>query len=277
MTLIRHSTLVDNALRTAYRILSACLAAGLAMFLAACSSTGPKGLDIDRSIQAKSQNSRVEFLVLHYTSTGNERSLRILSEHNVSSHYLITDEDPPRIYQLVDETRRAWHAGVSQWYGRTDMNSGSIGIEIVNEGGSGQVWAPYSHAQINTLVALMRDIVQRHQIKPHNIVGHSDIAPQRKVDPGPLFPWAQLAQAGLGRWYDVSLADAYMQTFQREGLPDILWFQQQLKRLGYQTPTDGMLDKATRNVLAAFQMHYRPQRYDGHPDAQTAAILKALP
>src|SRR3546814_7103860 len=92
-----------------------------------------------------------------------------------------------------DLSRRAWHAGVSQWYGRTDMNSGSIGIEIVNPGKQDGAWVAYNPAQIQTLVTLLKDIVARHQIKPPNIVGHSDIAPQRKIDPGPMFPWQELA------------------------------------------------------------------------------------
>ncbi len=252
------------------------VAAGLLALLSACATHGPPGLEIDRSQQAKSQNSRVEFIVLHYTSTGNHASLQILTEQNVSSHYLITDEKRPKVYQLVDESRRAWHAGVSQWFGRTDMNAGSIGVEIVNPGGSGQNWAPYSPAQIETLIALLHDISQRHQIKPYNIVGHSDIAPQRKIDPGPRFPWKQLADAGIGRWYDQAAVDGFLRQFQKTGLPDILSIQTDLERLGYTTPKNGLLDHATKNVVAAFQMHYRPSCYDGVPDAETIAILKAL-
>lgn len=248
----------------------------LLLILAACASMGPGELKIDRSIQAKSQDSRVEFIVLHYTATGRSASLKILSEQNVSSHYLITDDARPVVYQLVDESRRAWHAGVSEWYGRTDINAGSIGIEIVNHGGHGTSWAPYSDAQIDTLITLLHDIVQRHQIKPHNIVGHSDIAPQRKVDPGPLFPWKRLADEGLGRWYDRTEKDQYMQQFQTDGMPDILWMQGRLKRAGYAVEQHGQLDRATRNVVAAFQMRYRPALYDGIPDVETMAILKAL-
>lgn len=245
--------------------------------MAACGTTGPGHLKIDRSIRAKSQDSRVEFVVLHYTATGKAASIKILSEQNVSSHYLITDDPQPEVYQLVDESRRAWHAGVSEWYGRTDINAGSIGIEIVNNGGGGSQWSPYSKAQIDTVITLLRDIVARHQIKPHNIVGHSDIAPQRKVDPGPLFPWKQLADAGLGRWYNEALVRQHLDEFQREGTPDIAWVQTRLKRAGYAVPLSGELDRATRNVIAAFQMRYRPELYDGYPDAQTMAILKALP
>jgi len=255
------------------------LAVAACALLAGCAGApkGPPGLEIDRSIQAQSHNSRVEFIVLHYTSASNERSLELLSRRNVSSHYLITDEPRPHVYQLVDESRRAWHAGVSQWYQRTDMNSASIGIEIVNAGGAGLNWAPYSEAQIETLLVLLKDIVQRHQIKAPNIVGHSDIAPQRKVDPGPLFPWKRLADAGLGRWYDETLAAQYRGEFERKGLPDARWIQGQLERLGYDAPKSGKLDKATKNVLKAFQMHYRPSLYDGQPDAETMGILKSLP
>lgn len=259
-----------------YSLLRRVLPAVLLLMLAACASTGPQELKIDRSIHAKSQDSRVEFVVLHYTATGKQASIKILSEQNVSSHYLITDDTRPEVYQLVDESRRAWHAGVSEWYGRTDINAGSIGIEIVNAGGSGALWAPYSKAQIDTVIALVRDIVQRHQIKPYNIVGHSDVAPQRKVDPGPLFPWKQLADAGLGRWYSQEQKKQYEQEFQLYGMPDLAWAQSQLKRAGYAVPQHGQMDRETRNVIAAFQMHYRPARYDGVLDLETLAILKAL-
>ncbi|AEE67689.1 hydrolase [Bordetella pertussis] len=259
--------------------------------LAGCAARGPAGLDLDTSITAVSQSSRVRAVVLHYTSTGNENSLKILSERKVSAHYLITDTPRPRVYRLVDETRAAWHASISAWYDQSTMNSTSIGIELVNpgwtngegnwtRGGHGDTdsrhWAPYSDAQIETLIVLLRDIVARHGIAPENIVGHSDIAPQRKVDPGPLFPWQRLAQAGLGRWYDEAGAAAHLARLQTEGVPDIAWFQGQLARLGYATPQSGVLDTATRNVLAAFQMHYRPARHDGQPDAETAAIMLAL-
>src|SRR5690554_5604412 len=161
------------------------LACALVATLTACASYSPDKLDIDRSIQATSQNSRVEFVVLHYTSAENEASLKILSERNVSSHYLVTKERRPQVYLLVDESRRAWHAGASEWFGRSDMNSGSIGIEIVNQGRQGNTWEPYDAVQMQVVAALLKDVIRRHQIKPHNIVGHSDIAPQRKIDPGP--------------------------------------------------------------------------------------------
>ncbi|MYN13700.1 N-acetylmuramoyl-L-alanine amidase [Pusillimonas sp. TS35] len=265
------------------RLARALAIAALPALLAACAAYDPSKLDIDRSFTAKSQNSRVEFLVLHYTSSGNEASLKTLTEHNVSAHYLVTDEPRPRVYQLVDESRRAWHAGVSSWYGRSDINTSSIGIEIVNAGrgytdvhNSQPHWQQYPDVQIKVVTALIRDIARRHQIKPVNIVGHSDIAPQRKIDPGPMFPWRELARQGLGRWYDEDTARAHAARFQQEGLPDIAWTQATLARLGYEVPRSGMLDKATRNVIAAFQMHYRPALYDGQPDAETLGIMSAM-
>jgi len=245
--------------------------------LAGCAHRGP--LQIDTSLQAASQSSRVRYVVLHYTSTGRDRSLALLSRGTVSSHYLITDE--PRVYRLVDETRSAWQAGDSQWYGHTWLNSSSIGVEIVNAGWSaapdGTVsWQPYTEAQIQTLILLLRDIVRRHGIEPRNIVGHSDIAPGRKQDPGPLFPWKRLARAGLGRWYDEAAAAALRARFEAAGIPDAAWFQEALARAGYAVPRHGILDDPTRAALRAFQMHYRPARCDGLPDAETAAILQSL-
>jgi N-acetylmuramoyl-L-alanine amidase len=246
-----------------------CLALLLTL-LAGCAS-GPR---IDDRYTATGQNSRVQYIILHYTSTDLPRSLRLLTEEEVSSHYLIGDA-PPTVYRLVDENRRAWHVGDSQWQGRTWLNGTSIGIELVNqgyfEGPAGRYWQPYAPAQIDALIELLEDIMHRHQLPPGSILGHSDVAPQRKVDPGPLFPWKRLADAGLLAW-----PDAQQQALFSKSLPTVAWFQQQLARHGYAVPEHGELDQATRNVLAAFQMKYRPARYDGEPDAQTAAMLLVL-
>ena len=249
----------------------------MAAILAGCATPSEPTLKIDRSIQAVSQSSRVSFVVLHYTVADTPRSLDILSKQNVSSHYLITDEDPPRVYQLVDESRRAWHAGESQWYGRSDLNAASIGVEIVNPGPIEGGWQPYSEAQIAMVTTLLKDIVARHQIHARNVVGHSDIAPQRKQDPGAAFPWKRLAEAGIGRWYDEAKAARLEETYRREGLPAINVIQDKLRKAGYTAPFTGTLDGETRRVLRAVQMHYRPSRHDGEPDAQTIAILDALP
>ncbi|WP_028241155.1 N-acetylmuramoyl-L-alanine amidase [Stutzerimonas azotifigens] len=247
--------------------------AALCLFLAGCT-----GLRIDDSYTAVGQDSRAQYIVLHYTSTDFEHSLQLLSQGEVSAHYLIGDS-PATIYRLVDENRRAWHAGESEWQGRTWLNASSIGIELVNggyvESAEGRLWYPFTDAQIDALVLLLKDIMARHGLKPGAIIGHSDIAPQRKVDPGPLFPWKRLADEGLVPWPDAG-AVAVHQTVYATALPPVSWFQEHLARQGYRVPRHGMLDQETRNVVAAFQMKYRPTRFDGEPDAETAALLQAL-
>ncbi|MFB4248190.1 N-acetylmuramoyl-L-alanine amidase [Pseudomonas idahonensis] len=246
------------------------------LVLAGCAS-GPR---IDTSHPSVNYDQRAQFIIVHYTSASLERSLALLTHGQVSSHYLIGDDKSATIYKLVDEQYRAWHAGESQWQGRTWLNSSSIGIEIVNpgfrDGPNGRLWYPYSEAQIQNLIVLLKDISKRNNISPRHIIGHSDIAPSRKLDPGPLFPWKRLADAGLGLWPNAQAVVARQQAFFAANLPSISWFQQQLAVLGYATPQTGELDVATRHVLAAFQMHYRPGRFDGTPDAESAAILQVL-
>ena len=233
---------------------------------------------IDTTYTSVGQDSRVQFLVLHFTSSDFPSALKILTEGPVSSHYLVRD-DPPTVYRLVDEGRRAYHAGVSSWRGYTQLNANSIGIEIVNRGFQGPpdsgAWQEYPAAQMDVVMALVKDIVKRHDIRPERIVGHSDIAPQRKVDPGPRFPWKRLAEAGLIAWPD-AIAVAARRDEYRERVPDVAWFQKKLARHGFAVPDNGELDLPTRNVIAAFQMKYRPERFDGEPDAETAAILDVL-
>jgi N-acetylmuramoyl-L-alanine amidase len=250
------------------------LSALLLVTLTACTS-GPR---LDTSHPSVNFDGRIQFVVLHYTSTTLKQSLELLTHGEVSAHYLIGDT-PPTTYKLVDESARAWHAGESEWDGRTWLNSASIGIEIVNPGyrdtPTGRVWYPYTEGQVQALIVLLKDIVKRNHIDPRHIIGHSDIAPARKLDPGPLFPWKRLAQEGLGVWPDERLV-AEQQALMVNTVPEISWFQQQLARVGYATPQTGELDVATRDVLTAFQMHYRPSRFDGQPDVQSAAILKVL-
>lgn len=245
-----------------------------ALSLAGCA--GPR-LQIDTRYESVAQSSRVQVLVLHYTVGDFESSLRTLTEGAVSSHYLV-DDDPPRIYRLVDEDRLARHAGSSHWAGDTVLNPASIGIEIVNAGHSGDRfgdYAPYPEAQIDEVIRLVRDIMTRHDIAPHNVVGHSDIAPQRKQDPGPRFPWDRLAEEGLIPWPDRQFV-AQRAVEYATALPDVAWFQAQLDAWGFEVPRHGEFDDETRHVISAFQMKYRPSRYDGQPDAETAALLEAV-
>ena len=255
------------------------LAATLLLALLAGCATGPTGPQYDKTYTAKGQASRARFLVLHYTVSDRPSSIRILTEKEVSAHYLVTDEPRPTIYNLVSENNAAWHAGNSSWKNFTQLNNSSIGIEIVNPGWrdtpNGRVYAPFSQSQIDARIPLVRDIVTRHRIAPENVLGHSDIAPLRKQDPGPMFPWRQLAAAGLVAWPDATRVAAVMPIFQVQ-LPDVAWYQKKLAAWGYGLVQSGVLDEQTRTVLSAFQMKYRPTNIDGIPDLETAALLEAL-
>jgi N-acetylmuramoyl-L-alanine amidase len=253
------------------------LATLMIALLAGCAAPGPR---IDNSLTAKAQSSRVKFIVVHYTVSNLPQSIKILTEQGVSAHYLLTDEAEPRAYNLVDETRQANHAGVSNWKNYTLLNGSSIGIEIVNPGftvdaNGVRTWYPFPQAQVDQLILLLKQLVAKHHVPPENILGHSDIAPGRKQDPGPMFPWFQLAQAGLIVWPDAARVTAVRPQFDA-ALPDAAWFQKRLAQHGYATPQTGELDTATRNVLVSFQMKYRPAIIDGTPDAETAALLDVL-
>ena len=243
--------------------------------LAGCST----GLKIDSDHPSKNHDSRSQVIVLHYTGTDFKHSLHLLTEGEVSAHYLI-DRDPAKVYRLVDENRRAWHAGESSWKGRTWLNSSSIGIEMVNPGYTvdstgNRTFYAFSDEQIDQLILLLKDIMQRQGLGPEAVVGHSDIAPQRKVDPGAAFPWKRLADAGLVLWPNSASVARAQAVYERQ-VPDVAWFQAQLAQFGYEVPRDGQFDEATKNVIAAFQMRFRPARYDGQPDAETAAMLWVL-
>jgi N-acetylmuramoyl-L-alanine amidase len=252
------------------------LAATLLIALLAGCATGPQ---YDKTYTAKGQSSRARFLVLHYTVGDRASSLKTLTEQQVSAHYLVTDDPKPTIYNLVDETNAAWHAGNSSWKNFTQLNNSSIGIEIVNPGWkdtpNGRVYAPFPQSQIDAIIPLVRDIVTRHHIAPENVLGHSDIAPLRKQDPGPMFPWKQFADAGLVVWPDAGRVAVVTPIFQTQ-LPDAAWYQKKLAAWGYGLVQSGILDEQTRTVLSAFQMKYRPANIDGMPDVETAALLEAL-
>lgn len=256
------------------RALSHLLPVIAAVIIAGCAS-GPR---IDTRYTSVSQDSRVQYLILHYTGGEFPVALKTLTEGPVSSHYLV-DDTTSTIYRLVDESRRAYHAGLSYWKGASLLNASSIGIEIVNPGyqdtREGRVWFDYPESQIAAVIELVKKIVAEHGIRPDRILAHSDVAPQRKVDPGPRFPWKRLADAGVMVWPDAGKVALKQAEYQQQ-LPDIAWFQKKLAVHGFAVPQSAVLDEETRKVVAAFQMKYRPARFDGIPDAETAAILEVL-
>jgi N-acetylmuramoyl-L-alanine amidase len=239
----------------------------------------------DTQHHAQGADSRVRFLVMHYTEIDEAGSLAVLTGDKVSVHYVVPEtpkiqHGEPVVFQLVPEEQRAWHAGHSYWQGATELNASSIGIENVNLGPIGPLsddkWQPYPPAQVDALIKLSRDIVTRYHIPPTRVVGHSDIAPQRKIDPGPLFPWRALYDAGVGAWPDDATVAAHLAGRDPKAPSDVAALQQKLKRYGYDVATDGVLDDKTRRVFSAFQMHFRPSDHAGNPDAESDAIAQAL-
>lgn len=203
----------------------------------------------------------VTMLVLHYTGMedGAVAISRLRSaDSKVSSHYVVAEDG--QVLRLVDEEKRAWHAGRSFWRGVTDINSASIGIEIINPGHEFG-YRPFTDQQMDSLIPLVADIVARHKIKPPNVVGHSDIAPSRKQDPGELFDWEKLARLGL------------VLARPTRNLMDPHWtdagFLLALERFGYDV-------RDARAATTAFQRRFRPEQVDGIIDGETRAILLGL-
>lgn len=216
-----------------------------------------------------------DILVLHYTGmkTGPEALDRLRDpESKVSSHYVV--EEDGRIFRLVPEERRAWHAGVSFWKGERNINGVSIGVEIVNPGHEFG-YRPFPDPQIAAVIGLVGDIRTRWQIGDDRIVGHSDVAPARKDDPGELFPWKRLAEAGHGLWVDVPPAPGEPLAEGAEGV-GVFALQAGFTRLGYDLPPSGKFDAATKAVVTAFQQHWRQDKVDGVADGKTRAQLMAL-
>lgn len=259
----------------------------LIFFLSACGQSGferHQGYTVDTRHSAYGARPRVKVLVIHYTAEDFPTSLATLTDRQVSAHYLIPahpkkQAQQPVVLRLVPESQLAWHAGSSFWRGATRLNDTSIGIELENQGftqtAAGRVWYPWPPAQMAALLPLMKAIVERYQIQPQDIVGHSDIAPQRKQDPGPLFPWHWLAEQGVGAWPDDDRVAFYLAGRAPSMPVDHTAFLARLKRYGYEV-SDSMTAKQQQRVIAAFQMHFRPQNSDGIADAQSEAIIQAL-
>lgn len=218
-------------------------------------------------------------IVLHYTGmqSGEAAIARLRDpEARVSSHYVV--EEDGRIFRLVEEARRAWHAGVGAWQGETDFNAVSIGVEIVNPG---HEWGyrAFPEAQVQAVIALVGDIRSRWSVPHVRIIGHSDYAPSRKEDPGELFPWKRLAEAGHGLWFEpaaerVAALGGLLQP--GDGGVGVLVLRSGLHRLGYGIDPAGEYDEALRQTVVAFQRHWRPDRIDGIADGETRARLVGL-
>lgn len=246
--------------------------------------------DVDfTTYRSKAFNRRVRFLVFHYTAINFNGSVNALAKGSqVSAHYLLpTPADPSyqragfdrvRIFNLVDESERAWHSGVSAWGGRSNLNDTAIGIELVNEASvsNGQFTFPEYHPeQIAALIQLSRDILQRYpDIAPTHVLGHSDIAIGRKSDPGAAFPWHALHEAGIGAWYDDATKAQFQAQFASD-MPKPEDIQAKLRTYGYSVPNQPS-GSYMRSLLRAFQLHFRPGDHRGVVDAETVAILYAL-
>jgi len=246
-------------------------------------------IDYNSYRSVKGFNRRVRFLVMHYTAVDFAKSTELLSgDGGASAHYLVPDPTDKsymdagfkelRIFNLVDENDRAWHAGVSSWDGRSNLNDSSLGIEIVNlaSDDNGQfTFPPYHPDQIAAIKQLALNIIQRYpDLSPTNIVAHSDISPYRKSDPGAAFPWKELYDCGIGAWFDEETKDKYLEKFQCS-LPAKGDIVSNLQKYGYDI-SQSSTDSGYQQLIRAFQLHYRQCNYSGVLDSETAAIVYAL-
>ena len=216
-----------------------------------------------------------DMIVLHYTGmTSGRAALRRLCDPKakVSAHYMV--EEDGEVFALVAEERRAWHAGVSFWKGERDINRISIGVELVNPGHQFG-YRSFPEPQIAALIALLDDIRGRWSVPDAHILGHSDVAPARKRDPGERFPWRRLAEAGHGLWLEPPAAPGAPLAKGDSG-PGVFALQAGLTRLGYDCAPSGQFDDETSVVVSAFQRHWRPDRFDGVADGETRARLVHL-
>ena len=196
------------------------------------------------------------------------------TESQVSAHYLV--EEDGSVVQLVAEKARAWHAGVAHWAGEEDINSCSIGVEIQNAGHGCGVPPPYPDVQVAAVVALVADIARRHGVPPERVVGHSDVAPLRKADPGEHFPWSRLAVAGLALPVPEVAAEGAVLLQEGDAGVAVRNLQRKLAHIGYGVPTTGDYCAHTAAVVCAFQRRFRPARVTGMVDAGTAQALEAV-
>ena len=221
--------------------------------------------------EPRRNNRAVDMLLLHYTGMSSAAAacdLLCSAESGVSCHYLV--EEDGTIIQMVGEEERAWHAGASSWQGETDTNSRSIGIEIHNPGHS-IGYRDFPVVQMQSVIALCRDILGRHVISARNVLAHSDVAPGRKIDPGERFDWPLLFREGVGHWIAPAEVDDRMLAGD-----DLAAFQRLLKDYGYGLEVTGEHDAATRKVTDAFQRHFRPALVNGVADHSTLRTAERL-
>jgi N-acetylmuramoyl-L-alanine amidase len=218
----------------------------------------------------------VDVLLLHYTGMASGAgAVRWLCNpaSKVSSHYVVFEDG--QVVQLVDEGRRAWHAGKSFWAGETDLNTRSVGIEIVNPGHQFG-YRPFPDVQIDAVIDLCRGILSRHPIPPERVLAHSDIAPLRKEDPGELFPWRRLSEAGIGVWVPPAPIVAGPVLAPGDAGEAVAALQARLRAWGYGIGEEGVFGDETAAVVRAFQRHFRPERVDGIADPSTIETLERL-
>ena len=225
----------------------------------------------------RKNGQRPDMILLHYTGMSDaaealERLCARASE--VSAHYFVFEDG--RIVQLVQESRRAWHAGASSWAGDTDINSCSIGIEIANPGHD-YGYPEFPKRQVAAVTALCRGIQTRNTIPPVRVLAHSDVAPSRKQDPGEKFPWRTLYDSVVGHWVKpapITEGGVLLALGDRNNA--VATVQSELSKYGYGVTVSGIYDSATHDVVKAFQRHFRPERIDGISDESTRATLREL-
>lgn len=224
----------------------------------------------------RAAGAAIDMIILHYTGMPDAEaalSWLVNPASQVSSHYFVFEDG--RVFQLVDDAERAWHAGISFWAGETDINSRSIGIEIVNPGHEFG-YRGFPDAQIEAVIALSQALTRRFGIPPERVLGHSDVAPERKQDPGELFPWERLAEEGLGIWTRPApiVAGPVLQFGDQSAA--VRELRAEFSRFGYRAGHSEAFDQELEAIVTAFQRHFRPTRVDGIADRSTVTTLERL-
>lgn len=248
---------------------------------ATTAAAGGQGRDPDAAWQPSPNidargDTRPSLIILHYTgmpSADGALSWLCDPRSRVSSHYFVFEDG--RLVQSVDETMRAWHAGVSGWHAIRDVNAASIGIEIANPGHD-HGYVAFPDDQIAAVIALTQRIMARWEIPAAGVVGHSDVAPGRKIDPGELFPWARLAACGIGRYVPPAPIVDGPALGPGDSGEQVRQLQRDLADAGYLLDETAEFDQRTETVVSAFQRHYRPARIDGRADPSTRTTLERL-